>query len=637
VYRDSIAGQWTFSPYVDLGVPLEGATAILIDDGSNTGDTLTGLLAAALSGPAPAELLVLVAVSRLSAHRAMFFHNLSKLGPSSVRVIFFTRLDLPVYSAHSCGICRFARSVSEVVRVVPTLAPRVRDVHDHLHAIDSTSEQQFLFRFSDLLSVGKLREAIERVAYDSGALGLLSEQLTLAMDERDSRPLLNLAFIAATEPDALITSVIVPSMYQLLSSFVDAVSTCPYEDLATYVSAIARCMLRYFQRGADVPQTVARSVWLEILSRTDMTPRGLGVCLVLVLAAASDGSESDARMIANAWVAELANAAARADSRGLLEAFALLYARDAERSRRVSLLPTPMVVANASTYLFALAADVAADFWAHASDTIRRLVAMIVESSSKRGKGSLEDTISKIANKLAALLELKTVLETVDEDIHSHSGDSTGALAAWGPEVDRSLTAMITALVDVSRPSRGVEARHLVDAAANQLASSWEKLKILLDPFFMELFPSLSDLRKAWAASADGLPHHLIGPIQGASGNHRVFMPRSILERFVRDSVQNTLTYAFPGERRDDSRARIAARVRSEVLSDDEYMVLEIWDTGPELGNANVSSGHGFALDHLRRLVEPFNGRVEGPASDGRQTVVRLRMRKKESAPNASA
>jgi hypothetical protein len=640
VYRDSIAGQWRFSPYADLGLPLSGATVIIVDDGSNTGDTLMGLIAAALSGSRPASLVVAVAVSRLPAHRAILFQHLRNIAGVDVNVVFFSRLEMPVYAAPACPICRYSKALADVPSVAPSLGPAVNAVRRALRAQRDGAQHQFLFKYSTVLAVGRLRESIERVSYDSGALVQLTEKLD-SFDDNESDSTLDFAFIAASEPDVLRASVLAPYYYPMLAAFVERIECCDASELPTYIAAVARAVTRVLPASKDeAHELIVRGVWHAALRRHDMTPRVVAIILALVLAEATDGAYNDILpRLANLWISELAAAADRKEGSTLVHAFGLLYARDAARTRRFIQTDLAVIVASAPIFLFRLATDVAANFWAHASENIRALVELIRAAATGRGTTSIDDAASKIASKLTNLLELKSTLQAIDSENMIQSGDTTGALVAWGDEVDRALTEMVIGLVDVTRPLNGITEKVNAAEAAEALVGRWHKLRAVLDPLFMNLFPDLREVMAAWADSTANLPSALVGPVQTSFGQYdRVFIPRPLLQRFIHDAIENCLHYAFPGEAVNDPRSRIEARLLTTTSNEGhECVLLEILDSGPTLGVQKREAGHGFGLKHLRRLVPPFGGSLDGPTSDETHTVIRLMMRKKETAPNVTS
>jgi hypothetical protein len=246
LYRDSFAGHWQFSPFVQRGKRFKGYIAVLIDDGSNTGETLMGLLDAAAFSQ-PAQILAYFGVTRMPLYKVDLFSRLASMTGVSghTKIQFMVSFNVPVYSPRTCPICRLSRGLTEVSIASPLFARFADVMKNEIQAIETRSdtsaeESRFLWKYTTPLKVARLREEIELVGYPSLSAPIADEILTNVSTDReygkkDDDALLDLAFVLSAEPELISSTKFAPYLNELLITTLERIETCYDHNLMTYV------------------------------------------------------------------------------------------------------------------------------------------------------------------------------------------------------------------------------------------------------------------------------------------------------------------------------------------------------------------------------------------------------------------
>ena len=306
LHRENFAGQWRFSPFVDHGLPVAGSTIILIDDGSNTGETLMGLLDAATveaHQSRPSNVLAYVGITRMPPHKAHVLRNLTRLSgvTGTLKVRFAVGLGIPVFSPRTCPVCKFRDNLgqfkehslfstyademiaqtkplsirSETTREQGSLAmgrdklesPPRRDLNDpyqfaagrssdpsataksddlHIDASEGGSDDEFLWCKTTEMHLFRLREAIELLDYHTKSSDLLDQILKQAVadspDPAAGDALLDLGFVLCVEPELSAASVFTPYLKSLRDAAIRQVSVCEDKSLLTFVGLLFHLM-----------------------------------------------------------------------------------------------------------------------------------------------------------------------------------------------------------------------------------------------------------------------------------------------------------------------------------------------------------------------------------------------------------
>ena len=263
LYRDSFAGQWRFSPFVQHGVPLDGCTVILIDDGTNTAETLMGLLDAATFGR-PSRILVYVGITRLPPHKVHLLRGLDKLNDVSGRISvnFAVKLGIPVYSSRTCPVCKFRSDLSRIEEYSHFLRQYAYQMKNETEAVTSSydisgPQVPFLWRHSSAMRVTRLREAIELMDYHAPSaqyVGKILEQLaTYPNDHAGAEdPLLDLGFVICVESVLADSAVFATHLKSLLETAIARIPDCPEEHLITIVGLAFHLARRLGKRKSAI-------------------------------------------------------------------------------------------------------------------------------------------------------------------------------------------------------------------------------------------------------------------------------------------------------------------------------------------------------------------------------------------------
>ena len=238
------------------------------------------------------------------------------------------------------------------------------------------------------------------------------------------------------------------------------------------------------------------------------------------------------------------------------------------------------------------------------------------------------------------LYELQQQLCEIERASQLNWHEQSGASLYWNaPELSNSMAACVQSLASVAQL---IEARdHATDRATLQATSQplkrdWEELYQLLVPAFDEIFPQVLDVvAEKWDQfqSITGLPHSVdLGLVFDPEPSRyaRVFLPKTLLSRFMTVAMLNLKTAAFHHWTREQVNEEARAFIEMSATSDETgnpFISLRVLDNGGQhAAEHSPVSGHHKGLDDIKRMAENFRAELIGPFSRGEYTVVELRM-----------
>lgn len=663
LYRDSHGGHWRFSPFVRRGISIGGYTAVVIDDGSNTGETLVALLDSATFGQ-PSRVLAYVGITRLPLYKADLFSRLTGVKGVSidVKVQFMVAFSVPVYSPRTCPVCRFRRGLSEVAAISPLFAPFAETMRDMTRASIAGSHagaegSPFLWRYATSLGVARLREEIELVDYPSPSAPMLDRILAnLGTDqvnaEDDTETLLDLAFVLAVEPELALSARFVPHTADLLCSAFQSIQRCREDSLMTYVSLAYELMVGLQAKGGmSGLREHARDFWHSVLMRSGLTIGTLAstVSYALARAFAERGVESEPHAIACNTLAEqllecIHPRTAEQDEResGLVGASGRVFAREMIAALTGSGRITGLNVELDHTDLLAMATCVASKFWRHASEHVNSPISDLARMSRHGNAPTREQIVAVVGELLQGFYELQQLQHSLSEIERSwvrSSMQRLGIGVRWGhADMDGAIDEYGRLLIQIVE---AMEGSNDIGEKVVYLKQAWGSLNTCLVPAFDDIFPVVSvvfdDRWNEWE-SITGLPMSVAKPLEMplGRGDDRVFVPRVLLARFFSCAMENLRTAAFRGWTEEQIRSEAYARVEVTSSEDTEgqpALCIRVLDNGVlhRVGETDsspsVESGTGRGLGDVAEMIRPFGGSLIGPCFTKNETVVELKLR----------
>lgn len=667
LYRDTFADQWRFSPFVDRGLSIGEHTAILIDDGSNTGETLIGMLDAAAYAHA-SQILAYVGVTRMPLHKVDMLRRINGLRDvtGDVTVRFAAGMGIPVHSSRSCPVCRLGHGFSEVSNYSRIFAHDAGQMKAEIGArptgrsIDGV-ESFSLWICAEPLNAARIREEIELVDYPMQTYPNLQKILRIAnsgqLDMTDPlSAMLDFAFVISAEPDLAAAPVLAPFVDDLLCVTYDAIKSCPGEQLMTYVGLSFQLLYELRKRTASTVwlQRVA-GFWQALLQREEISIGILLRILAYLLARTMPEPSSESGpyiTVCEAIAEEMVNQFTAPNITTNVPETSLIWP-----SGRLMASEMLSVLQSAKgsrafrggrmyeyTGLHELAVEAAGKFSRHRKLHIGKQIDDLRDSYRQMGT----ETQKAAANELlCAFYDLHKLQEHlwVSELRHQKMvGQSPGARVYWAhPEFEAALSDFGASLL---RLAESIESDTGAWSQIALLSQAWETLHPWLDPIFDEIFPDVFEVVTGrWGEWAEitQLPMKIAAPISRTKPGIdlveiRAFISRTLLFRFVTIAMENLRTAAFRGWNLEqlefDAKARVEI-ITSNGGTSPSSVCIRICDNGMlnrKLGSSeephlNTSSGSGLGLKEIREMAEFFGATLNGPYLLDQETCVDLWMK----------
>lgn len=671
VHRDSFAGQWRFSPFVAHGPKLDGKTVILVDDGTNTGDTLMGLLHVATMGR-PQRILICGGITRIPPHKAHLLGGIRRLHrvKDPVKMLFAVGLNVPVYTRATCPVCAFRDQLGTVggyCRLLTPSAERCRAESEAISVSEVTAATGVPWRYASAAGAARLRQAIEMYEYHAESAALVDAMLreSCDLDEPLGRSaLLDLAFNICAEPDLIEAPVFGPYSERLLHASASRIADCEDSQVLTLFRLshhLSRQVARTSKADAVVRMVVG--ICTSILGRPAITNTVLGQLVVLVLAdvVAADGEAGADETNSNAslWLSAIAEAADALDAvenasrMRLIKVFIRLYRREASLVLRATETHQLQLSATTTpTTLYELANLTAANFWWHATERVKVYMDLLVQKTGDRvaATDAVGDPTEQLLVAFDQLHELRQRLCDLDECLLQELRESGDLAQYWrGSRLRTAIAEFGNSFVEIAE-STGYDAK--VDPAiVSRLRSAWETLNPLLTEAFDAIFPrTLVMISARWAEfdSISRLPLAIaqlpqIGPGVapaglGSQANDTVFFPKTLLSRFLSAAIGNLGTAAFAKWSPEELQN---ARADIEINTEEDpelgaVICIAVIDNGGDVEHEG-SPGQGRGLAVIEAAARVFGGRLTLPYvhPETRRTRVELRVRHRAYRPSA--
>lgn len=659
LYKDNFAGHWRFSPFVQHGIPLEDATLILIDDGTNTGETLMGLLDVASAGR-PGNVLAYVGITRMLPHKNSFFHNIKELQNVSgrVRVRFALGLSIPVHGTENCPVCQLRIDLTRVFESCPLMAKYANQLKDAAagQATDVAGDERprsFLWSFHSASSVTKLREAFETRDYHAPSYEYVNKTLQgislPATNGKTSESLLDLAFIICAEPEINSATVLSHYLTDLVSAALIGIETCNDNQLMTFVMFMFHLTTQLRQKlSSSEQESESRSPWEALFKRDTISIQTLSQVIALLLSEGlkDRGHQESVRVIVTSdWLDKLHQqiqkpTRAQAD---LAKAVASLYLREAIPALRGARFShTKSFAAGDAPPLYHLADQTAHEFWWHSSTTTKGYIDSVIDELGKAQqptRSALFESISPLFQAFGNLCELQQELSDIEELSRRTLGEHPGGNLFWSAApLSDSLIEFIQKLVQIGETlEAGKMTRQQVLEESIVIKKEWDELRKLLDPAFNSIFPELYKVAySAWKefGTISGLPASVrrgINVKPPLTNDARGFIPQILLRRFLTIAFENLRTAAFrewEGQQLSNE-AEVFLEIEQHIIEDIETLCIRVVDNGRCHPSARRSSGHGTGLNDIERMARFYNAELLRPhvhPEDPNRTIVELRV-----------
>jgi len=646
LYRDTFAGRARFSPLAELSLPWRGATVVLLDDATNTGEALMGLVDTATRNR-PLRVIAWIALSRLPVHRGSLFSGITALERCrDVQIHFALSLDIPVFTEKTCPICQLRQRLQRARAAAPLLRGAIERVRRalasrRLLATGGEFDESYLFAALNPTRVARLREAIERSDFDGAALQLWERTVREAMSRWQS--ICDLAFILCSEPELVNAAALTAYLLPLLSACEDAVQECTSRTVVSVMgfAVVLSTRLTEIIGETKVSELIGR-VSIALLARSDITAAQLGSIASLLLAFTKFDNDSAivGRRTASMWSMAFDRASAGQAQR--LPPISRLYLSALRAGTGVYDLAEgsgDFGTATESSALCERAEEVASTFWSHATETLKNWIDQMEVGAI--GEAEFLQPLFALAEAMTELQGLQQLFVSIDDLAVRRHKLQTGISRTWrNPAVALAIDGLLDPVATIlDALDRGRDGE--IQAAIVQLQQRWSLVRDTLDPAFNELFPEVVAVAaRAWQRfeKQANLPLTVASkPSWGEVDRaERAFVPEPVLWRFLAAALENLGTAAFHGLSDSDmSRAKATLALRKET---DEYGRVQIFvrisDNGPAFRRGaletSAAPGHGEALSAVRTMIGWFDGELIGPKLDAAsgQSFVELSMRK---------
>jgi dihydroneopterin aldolase len=655
LHRDTFAGQRRFSSFVAHGIPIAGATVIVIDDGSNTGETLMGLLHAAASA-GPARILAHVALSRMPLHKVDLFRRMTKLQgvAGHTRVEFAVQLSISAFNPLACPICRFRNALDDVAAHAGSLRRYARSIQDSIAPIPTgrsgLSSPRRLFHWScaSAVNVARLREAIQVADYDAEHCKYIIDVIKSAMrgDNGDGparAALQDLAFVVCSEPELLASPIFVPFLSPVFQAACRACGSCADEQFQTLAGLGFHLMIQLGRKATETVSMLARSLWKGILGANSFTIVNLGRFLASCLADVGRGigdEQIERRRACTALAAEFLTEVGLAKSPDVVRAIGKLFVREVSASLEGQPGCPPLRADHGGPPLFHLASEAASKFFWHASENVRAHIHQGLQAegldwddlASKRTL--IADHVFSLLVAFGDLQELQQTLCRIDQDLLKAIGQKPDASAYWeSPAFTRAMASFAEALTSFGELAMdpSTVTRDEWSPLWNRLSQAWDTLKDRVQPAISEIFPNLRKvIYDAWkeCESISGLPSQCIAQgVISVGEDVQCFLPRTLLIRFLNIAMENLKTSAYAGWTSEElsTSARVVLSLEQENNEDGTALGrLRLSDNGRLHHKQGSSTGSGHGLGDIETMAKPFGARLSRPVITDGTTVVEL-------------
>ena len=653
LHRDMFAGQRRFSSFIDHGIPIKDATVVIIDDGSNTGETLFGLLQTATAS-SPMRVMAHIALSRMPLYKVDLLRRIRSITGvrKNTQIHFATRLSIPVFSPRSCPICQFRDSISDLVQHTALLRRYARDILDYTPSVatsrmslENDDTQDFHWSMQSGITAAQLREAIELSDCQAAANAHVIDVLQMASsgvanDTKSLGALLDLGFIVCTEPSLLSAAIFIQFIEPIFQSLCSRLSEASTQnEFLTLLGLGFHLNVQLVLRHKAETNNLCCLFWRSALPcrMLDMPTLGKFFAACVAVAKNETGWERTARQnVCCALATQFDNELQKMDRQhpDITGAMGRLFAREV-----IAVLKGTFDMFNQDentvhTTLYELANAAAGKFWSHASEHVRRHVSAIINEDSRTNS-----MFGHVHNLVVAFAELYQLQYSICHTEHSCNCEYPGASVYWDSpltvkavaEFGEALTT-IAELVVRDDPS---ESSHLSEVLPT-LSVAWDNLYEQLTPAFEEVFPVVVYVVDHMWNQCEEIAHLPRSAVESYDARtlgdkQRCFLPHILFERFLRVAMENLNDRAYTGwtdeQRNKEARVRLVISPQNEELGP-ERMQIDIFDNGPlycgTTGNSEENHGQGRGLDDVNNLAEPFGAHVDGPVIEDGWTRVSL-------------
>jgi hypothetical protein len=643
LYKDNFAGQWRFSPFVQHGVPLEDNTLILIDDGTNTGETLMGLLDAATAGK-PSHVMAYVGITRMLPHKNSLFRNIRRLKnvKKQVKISFMLGLSIPVYGIKNCPICKFQEELTRVGEYCPILGSYATQLKERVTGQPDDSgelRRKFLWSLHSELDTTRLREAIETRDYHSPSYEYVNTTLQRASGKlsvaESENPLLDLAFIICAEPE--ITSATVFSHYlsELINAALHKIEDCDDSHVLTYVAFVFHLLVQLRQKlSSNDRERGDLSPWEQLFNRKRISIQMISCIITFSLSQGLTGRgdpPSHQLLLSLYWLEELykkITEPTKAESANA-KAIGYIYLREALASLRGARYSTKRIFdTNKAKALYALADDTAYDFWWHSSNTMQGYIDSLIDQLNDEElpkSNILQGPIDPMFRAFGNLCELQQELSEIEKISRQTWGNRPGGDIFWSaPPLSNALTQFIHHLAQIGEfleepPNPQLAERLLLESEA--LKNTWNELYEQLNQGYGAIFPEVYKIAySTWQAfgKISGLPDSIrrsIKVIPPLTSDARAFMPQILLRSFLMIAIQNLETAAFSGWPEEEIRTGAEAYIEMEqTYLDDGHpaICVRVVDNGRRYPRAERGVSK-TGISNVERMAKYYNASVKRP------------------------
>jgi hypothetical protein len=577
-----------------------------------------------------------------------------------VNVRFTLGLSIPVYSSRDCPICSLRRDLARVEEHSLLLRKYAQQLKSELAPSELLGSEEmptssFLWQYASPVSVAKLREAFETLDYNVSSSkhvnSVLITAATQSPNEDANKALLDLGFILCSEPEIAGATVLVPYLKKLLTASSIRLRICPEEELMTVVGLTFHLLLQLVKKKPITNlDNAVKQVWQAIFSRKSIKVPEL--CRIITYTLAEALTEHDTEhephraVLCQLWLRELRGKIKEETTKDGASIISLtyLYIREALAvlyGERPSCATVHSDKARAN--LYDLADRTASIFWWHASDNIKGYINPLLEALSldePSARDVIYGPIHELVSAFDELYELQQRLCEIEQTSQKTWHEKPGAGIYWNtPELSNAIAACVVAFTDIAElieaRSKGQKIEN-ASAIADSLSKAWEDLYRLLgsayDAIFPPVFNTVSD-RWDKFQTITGLPHSVDGgfPFKPAPPRQaRVFIPRTLLYRFMTVAMQNLGTAAFSGWTQEQiiSNARAFVEVASSTGADGNPIIcVRVVDNGVlNKRTEKPSEGHNKGLGDIAFMVENFSAKLVLPVTRDKFTVVELCM-----------
>jgi hypothetical protein len=656
------------------------STVILLDDGSNSGETLMGLLDAAIAGQ-PSFILAYVGITRMPPHKAHLLRNLSKLTDISkgLTVRFAVGLGIPVYRPRTCPVCKFHDDLNRIEehsllrRYASKMKEETKSVNtylllDHIETDQSTKKfdytqdsevagrlDAFLWHCTASIQVFKLREAVELLDYhikSSDYIDAVLKQASSGIDDpRTKEAILDLGFVLCLEPELAAASVFMPYLNNLRDNAIAYIRGCDEKEVMTFVGLVFHLMVEQLKSGSIDYEEATCSIWEVFLKRDPLNTQLLGRIITFALAEAlsEQGKESEPHKngLCQIWLIKLRSLINEQidERKTFAEAFAPLFIRDALAAFR-GVKPSYLSpsTTDETTSLYEIADDCAKMFWRHSSDYIK----FHIDTLAQKVKEHHEQVPDDIYAPIRALVLAFDVLHNLQDRLRQvefqceKRGEKPGLSDYWNiPEFDNAVTSFVQVLANLAEliENSNLSWDHqafltLVEA----LPKAWDELDHWLGPAFEVLFPEIEVVTSRWSEYSEWsrLNGSIKEPLQGYIDPYllkagRVFIPRSLLWKFIGITMQNLETSAFNSwtdeEIIRDGKAHVEISSERDIEGN-AIISVRVVDNGKKHRRQAAESGSNQGLNDVDLVARHFEAVLIRPSERGEdETVIELQMR----------